>query len=263
MSVATRHLLPRPARRPGSARREAERERRLLFIYFETGDVDVRAELIERFLPLARDLAQRYRHLDEPLEDLVQVASLGLMKALDRFDPYRTPKFSSYAAPTILGELKRHFRDKSWAVHLPRELQERALLVTRETEALTKELHRSPTPREVAAALGLSVESVLEAREASIAYGRTSLDAAVGDDEGSAPLIELIGRDDDHFDLVAERAEMASSWTGLSDVEREILRLRFVDDLTQREIGRRVGYSQMHVSRLLRAALARMSVGQA
>lgn len=257
MSVATSRPLPESRRRPVGVR--ADVERRLLLTYYETGDVRVRADLIERFLPLARDLAKRYRHLNEPLDDLIQVASLGLMKALDRFDPNRTSKFSSYAAPTILGELKRHFRDKTWAVHLPRGLQERALLVTRENEVLTKELHRSPTPRELATALGASVESVLEAREANIAYGRTSLDAAVSDDEGSAPLIELMGSDDHHFDLVADRTSMAASWAGLNDVEREVVRLRFVEDLTQREIGRRIGYSQMHVSRLLRSALERMS----
>lgn len=247
------------AKRPAGVRNTAELERRLLFEYYETDDVRIRAELIERFLPLARDLAMRYRHLDEPLDDLVQVASIGLVKALDRFDPYRTPKFSSYAAPTILGELKRHFRDKAWSVHLPRELQEHALKVTRETEELTKELYRTPTPREVADRVGLSVESVLEAREAGVAYGKTSLDAAVGDDEGSVPLIELIGSVDSHFAVVEEREALVTSWSGLSDTEREVVRLRFVEDLTQREIGARIGYSQMHISRMLRRALERLA----
>lgn len=265
MSIATRRPSPHryTATRPAGVRNAAELERRLLFTYYETGDVRVRAELVERFLPLARDLAMRYRHLDEPLDDLIQVASMGLVKALDRFDPHRTPKFTSYAAPTILGELKRHFRDKAWAVHLPRELQERSLKVARKTEELAKELQRSPTPREVADAVGLGVESVLEAREAYAAYGKSSLDAAVGDDDGSAPLIELIGSDDRHFAVVEERETLAATWSELSDTEREVLRLRFVEDLTQREIGERVGYSQMHVSRLLRGALDRLIAADA
>src|ERR671937_1440676 len=137
-------------------------ERELLARYHETGDLAARRELVERFLPFARDLALRYSYTDEPVDDLVQVACLGLLKAIDRYEPDRGTRFTSYAAPTILGELKRHFRDKGWALHVPRDLQERSLAVSRETEALSKRLGRSPTVREVAAATGCSVEETLE-----------------------------------------------------------------------------------------------------
>ena len=143
-----------------------ETERLLLVRYHRDGDLAAREELVERFLPLARDLALRYTYTDEPFDDLLQVASLGLIKAIDRFEPGRGTKFTSYAAPTILGELKRHFRDKGWSLHVPRDLQERTLAVSRATEVLSKELGRSPKVREVAEHLGCSVEKVLEAQEA-------------------------------------------------------------------------------------------------
>jgi RNA polymerase sigma-B factor len=253
--AATRHPHLAGARTP------AEYERSLLSAYHATGDLAVREELIERFLPLARDLASRYLYLDEPFDDLFQVAALGLMKALDRFDPHRGVKFTSYAAPTILGELKRYFRDKGWAVHVPRELQERTLLVGRETERLSKELGRSPTIREVAEACGRNVEEILEAREASTAYESSSLDAAVSDAEGAAPLIERLGSDDHHYQLVAERDSISTAWRQLSGPQRDALRLRFSEDLTQRQIGERIGYSQMHVSRILRSALRDLQAG--
>ena len=146
-----------------------ETERQLLLSYHRYGDVAAREELVERFLPLARDLALRYTYTDEPFDDLLQVASLGLIKAIDRFDPERGTKFTSYAAPTILGELKRHFRDKGWAVHVPRDLQERALAVSRETEALSKQLGRSPKPREVAGEGQESLRQLLPCGEVAVA----------------------------------------------------------------------------------------------
>ena len=154
-----------------------ETERLLLVRYHGEGDLAAREELVERFLPLARDLALRYSYTDEPFDDLLQVASLGLIKAIDRFEPGRGTKFTSYAAPTILGELKRHFRDKGWSLHVPRDLQERTLAVSRATEVLSKELGRSPKVREVAEHLGCSVEKVLEAQEAAASYEAASLDA--------------------------------------------------------------------------------------
>ena len=246
-----------PERRDRAAARELDRA--LLIRYHRAGDLAAREELVRRCLPLARELARRYTYTDEPFDDLLQVASLGLIKAIDRFDPDRGAKFSSYAAPTILGELKRHFRDKGWALHVPRDLQERALAVGREAEALSKRLGRSPKPREVARALGCSVEQVLEAQQAAASYEATSLDTPTTRDDDDAPsLVDLLGGEDSGYELVEDRDEIASAWQTLPEVERSVLELRFVHDLTQREIGERIGHSQMHVSRLLRRALSRL-----
>jgi RNA polymerase sigma-B factor len=261
-----------PARAPLTPRRRAlcgavdarETERRLLVRYHEHGDIAAREELCERFLPLARDLALRYTYTDEPFEDLLQVASLGLIKAIDRFEPGRGTKFTSYAAPTILGELKRHFRDKGWSLHVPRDLQERTLAVSRATETLSTELGRSPKVREVAEHLGCTAEQVLEAQEAAQSYEAASLDAPASRDDGeSASLVDLLGHQDHAFELVEDRDAIASTWLALPDVERQVLELRFMHDLTQREIGERIGYSQMHVSRLLRRALTRLETAAA
>jgi RNA polymerase sigma-B factor len=258
--------VPRILRRPacGGPTESREVERRLLVEYHRGGDLGAREELVERFLPLARDLALRYTYTDEPFDDLLQVASLGLIKAIDRFEPGRGTKFTSYAAPTILGELKRHFRDKGWALHVPRDLQERTLAVSRETENLSKQLGRSPKVREVAQALGLSVEDVLEAQEAAASYEAASLDApASRDDTEAASLVDLLGQDDNSYQLVESRDAIASTWKALPDIERHVLELRFMHDLTQREIGEHIGYSQMHVSRLLRRALKRLETAAA
>jgi RNA polymerase sigma-B factor len=257
LASASAPLVRRPHR--GDRTRQRAFERGLLVRYHRYGDLGAREELVERFLPLARDLALRYTYTDEPFEDLLQVASLGLIKAIDRFEPERGTKFTSYAAPTILGELKRHFRDKGWALHVPRDLQERTLAVSRESEALSKQLGRSPKVREVASALGLPVEDVLEAQEAAASYEAASLDApAARDDNEAASLIELFGDDDTSYELVESRDAIAATWKALPDVERNVLELRFMHDLTQREIGEHIGYSQMHVSRLLRRALKRL-----
>jgi len=257
--------LPRFNRRTPCDRAEAqETERQLLISYHREGNLAAREELAERFLPLARDLALRYTYTDEPFDDLLQVASLGLVKAIDRFDPERGTKFTSYAAPTILGELKRHFRDKGWALHVPRDLQERTLAVSRASERLSKELGRSPKVREVAAELSCTVEAVLEAQEAAASYEAASLDApAARDDDDSASLVDMLGSTDHSYDLVEDRDAIASTWLALPDVERQVLELRFRHDLTQREIGERIGYSQMHVSRLLRRALNRLETAAA
>jgi RNA polymerase sigma-B factor len=256
---------PTPLPRRTALHRAAVRrvERRLLVRYYQEGDLAAREELVERFLPLARDLALRYTYTHEPFDDLVQVASLGLIKAIDRFEPDRGTKFTSYAAPTILGELKRHFRDKGWALRVPRDLQERTLAVSRETESLSKKLGRSPMVREVAAALDWTVEEVVEAQEAAASYEAASLDAPARDDDEAAPPLDLIGGEDPAYELVERRDAIASSWRALPDEEREVLELRFTSDLTQREIGERVGCSQMHVSRLLRRALNRLETAAA
>ena len=234
------------------------KERMLTVRYHHEGDLAAREELVERFMPLARDLALRYSYTDEPVDDLVQVASLGLLKAIDRFEPGRGTKLTSYAVPTILGELKRHFRDKGWALHVPRDLQERTLAVAREREALTKRLGRTPTVRELASVVGCSSEQVLEAVEAATGYEATSLDAPAAAADDGAPLVDLIGGDDGSYALVHSRHAMAEAWRELPEIERRVLALRFVEDLTQREIGERIGFSQMHVSRLLRRGLDRL-----
>jgi RNA polymerase sigma-B factor len=256
--------VPLSRRRSPDRASAREAERRLLIAYHGEGDLAAREELVERFMPLARDLALRYTYTDESFDDLLQVASLGLIKAIDRFEPGRGTKFTSYAAPTILGELKRHFRDKGWALHVPRDLQERTLAVSRETEALSKQLGRSPKVREVADSLGCPVEDVLEAQEAAASYEAASLDAPVSRDDGeAAALVELMGDEDTSYELVESREAIVSTWQALPDVERKVLELRFMHDLTQREIGERIGYSQMHVSRLLRRALNRMETAAA
>jgi RNA polymerase sigma-B factor len=253
-------LTPRSQRRaPCVGTDPRETERLLLVRYHQFADLAAREELVERFLPLARDLALRYTYTDEPFDDLLQVACLGLIKAIDRFEPGRGSKFTSYAAPTILGELKRHFRDKGWSLHVPRDLQERSLAVSRATELLSKELGRSPKVREVAEHLGCSAEQVLEAQEAAASYEATSLDApVVRDDDESASLVDLLGGEDSAYELVEEREAIRKNWKELPDTERQVLELRFMHDLNQREIGERIGYSQMHVSRLLRRALTRL-----
>jgi RNA polymerase sigma-B factor len=243
-----------PERRRGQAI-----ERELAARYHRDGDLAAREQLAERFMPLARDLALRYSYTDEPVDDLVQVACLGLLKAIDRYEPSRGAKFTSYAVPTILGELKRHFRDKGWALHVPRDLQERALSISRANEKLSTVLGRQPKPREIAAEIGCSLEQVLEASQAASTYETASLDAPLSREaDDPAALVDLLGRDDGAYSLVETREAMAATWDALPEIEREVVRLRFVDDLTQREIGDRIGFSQMHVSRLLRRALKRL-----
>src|SRR3954454_10596725 len=224
------------------------------------GDQAARAALVERFLPLARQLARRYQRGGELLDDLNQVASLGLLKAIDRFDPQRATAFSSFAVPTILGELKRHFRDKGWSVRVPRDLQELAVKLEPTSEQLLRELGRAPTLAEVAQRLDTTVELVLEAREAAAAYRAVSLDRPRDgdDDEGADALGHSVGIDDPGFGVAEDAATVEQLMRVLSDREREVLRLRFVEDLTQAEIGARVGVSQMHVSRILRQAIARL-----
>jgi RNA polymerase sigma-B factor len=245
---------------PAESRAARSREdRRLLVRYHHGGDPAAREALVERFLPLARQLARRYQRGGEPLDDLVQVASLGLLKAIDRFDPERETAFSSFAVPTILGELKRHFRDKGWSVRVPRDLQELAVKVDRVGEQLSRELGRAPTPAEIAENVGASTEQVLEAREASAAYRAVSLDRPRDDDDEEAGgIAESVGIEDPGFSVAEDAATVDRLMRVLSDREREVLRLRFEEDLTQSEIGQRVGVSQMHVSRLIRQSVARL-----
>jgi RNA polymerase sigma-B factor len=233
--------------------------RRLLERYHVRGDVRAREELITRFLPLARQLALRYYHGREPLDDLVQVASLGLVKAVDRFEVQRTTSFASYAVPVILGELRRHFRDNGWALHVPRGLQELVLAVDRAAARLQVEAARPPTPAQIARELRLTVEEVLEAMDAAQATDTISLDAprAAADGERDA-LVDVIGSEDCRFELVEYREAIAGALEALPQREREILRLRFEEDRTQSEIAAVLGVSQMQISRLLRRTVERL-----
>lgn len=231
----------------------------LLQMYYLDREPLAREQLVKRFLPFARKLALRYVHSREPLDDLVQVACVGLLNAIDRFEPGRGKKFTSFAAPTIVGELKRHFRDKGWTVHVPRDLQERALAVSRHTERLSARLGRSPSLDELAEALDCSIEQVMEAIDAAHNYHPASLDAPVTHDgEDRCALAETLGKEDSGFELAEHRQALATSWSTLSEVEREVLSLRLVHELTQREISQRIGCSQMHVSRLLRRSMSRL-----
>jgi RNA polymerase sigma-B factor len=239
-----------------------KRDQELLLRYQRDRDLDAREELVLRFIPLARQLASRYRGAGEPQEDLVQVACLGLLKAVDRYEPGRGSAFTKYAVPTMLGELKRHFRDKGWAVHVPRATQELVLKVSDAMSELPSKLGRSPTPRDVALAIGEPVEVVLEAMEAATAYDATSLDAprASSDgDDGGWTLAETVAEDDPGYELVEIGETLRGTMRALPDRERLILKLRFEHDLTQAEIAERVGVSQMHVSRLLRRSLDRLA----
>jgi RNA polymerase sigma-B factor len=225
----------------------------------QEGDRRAREELIDRFLPLARNLARRYAGAREPFDDLLQVASLGLVKAVDRFDVDRGAAFSSFAVPTILGELKRYFRDLGWAVHVPRGAQERALKVQDAQERLTSRTGRSPTVSELAEYLELPIEDVLDALETAAAHHSASLDAPRNDgEEDTATLCDAFGEEDRRYELVDQTVTVAAAARQLSAREREVLALRFAGDMTQTQIAREIGVSQMQVSRILRRALSRL-----
>ncbi|MBV9817855.1 MAG: SigB/SigF/SigG family RNA polymerase sigma factor [Solirubrobacterales bacterium] len=236
-------------------------ERALFAAWSERGDRCARARLIETHLPLARRLAARYRNPNEPFEDLVQVASLGLIQAVDRFDPGRGVAFSSFAIPTILGELRRHFRNTGWSAHVPRRAQELSLRVDRAANQLTGEHGRAPSVGQIAQYLELSREEVLHGLEAGVAHYASSLDApATGENDHSnpEPLSELIGAEDDHFALIDALESLSGAMHRLPYTERRVLWLRLHRDLKQSEIAQRLDISQMQVSRLLRRANARL-----
>jgi RNA polymerase sigma-B factor len=227
-------------------------ERQLLRRWRDNADERARSELVERTLPLARTLARRYANKGEALDDLEQVAALGLVKAIDRFDLDREVRFTTFAVPTIAGEIKRHFRDRGWMVRVPRDVQELSARLAIVRERLTRELGRSPRVQELARAAEAGIEQVLEALGAADAYRALSLDEPLGD--GLGPM-ESLGSDDAGFERVEQRALLRSGLTHLPAREREILHLRFYEGLTQREIAGRVGVSQMHVSRLIRRSI--------
>jgi len=258
VAVATAAPEPSTPAPPVDGRAEEER---LLARYHDEGDLEAREHLVLRFMPLARQLASRYRHAGEPLEDLVQVACVGLLKAIDRYDPERGPGFARYAVPTMLGEIKRHFRDKGWALRVPRATQELALKVSEALGALPAKLGRQARPRDVAELVGVPVEDVLEAMEAATAYETASLDAPrSGDSEdGDWSYGDSLADHEDGYELVELGETLRGTLDALPARERLILRLRFERDMTQAEIAEVVGVSQMHVSRLLRRSLDRLS----
>lgn len=223
------------------------------------GDQHAREQLIERYMPLARSLARRYMRSSEPLEDLMQIASLGLLRAVDRFDADRGRAFPAFAVPTILGELRRHFRDAGWAVHVPRAAKERALEVRDAAEQLLGTHGRSPTVQQLAEYLEFDVEQVLDAMAAMEAYETCSLDAPrPSEDGGGRSYAETVGGEDERFDLVECDATLRCALAEITPRDRALLRMRFVEDLTQSQIATRMGISQMQVSRLLRQALEQL-----
>jgi RNA polymerase sigma-B factor len=240
------------ARRPRADRALLERYRQ------RRNPVD-RDVLVERFLPLARGLARRYQYTGEPLDDLFQVACLGLVKAIDRFDPNRDVAFATYAMPTMLGEIKRYLRDRAWSVRVPRGLQELSLRVETNVAELSGALHRQPTVAEIAHAAAATEEQVLEALQASGAYRATSLDTPrAGEDAAGDTLGDTVASTEQGFGLAEDRATLAHLLRAVTPREREVLRLHFQDDLTQREIGQRIGVSQMQTSRIIRHSIDRL-----
>lgn len=234
-------------------------ELRKKFIEFaQTGDPKLRHELVEAHLGLAEYLARRFGNRGEALDDLVQVGSLALLKAVDRFDPTREVEFSTYATHTIAGELKRHFRDKGWAVRAPRRMQELYLRLGQVIATLSQEQGRSPTVAEMAQATGVSEEEVLEALEAGQAYRSSSIDTPGAGEDGGDDLASRLGGDDPGFERAEGRALLSPLVEGLPPRQQEILHLRFYEGLTQSEIARRLGISQMHVSRLLTRSLTQL-----
>jgi RNA polymerase sigma-B factor len=242
---------------------EREEVRGLFHRYKEADDEEQRAEvrevLVNQFMGLVEFLARRFRNRGEPLDDLVQVGMIGLLKAIDRFDLEREVEFSTYATPTIVGELKRHFRDKGWAVRVPRRLQELHLELTKIVGHLGQDLGRSPTPAEIAAVAGITEEQVLEGLEISQAYNFASLDAPIDtEDGGLTSFADQLGEDDEQLENLEYRASLAPEMEKLPERERRILYLRFFKGMTQSEIADRLGISQMHVSRLLNRTLAQL-----
>jgi len=220
------------------------------------GRARAREQAINAWLPLARHLAKRYVGRGEPTDDLVQTASLGLVKAIDRFDADRGIDFAGFAIPTIVGEIKRHFRDRTWSVRVPRRLQELRLAITTANNTLTHTLGRSPTVADIAVHLGVSEDDVLDGLEGARAYRATSLSTPIGDGDNAGELGDLLGGVDDGFEVTDNRLVLGRALGALDDRERRILTLRFFGNLTQSQIADQIGISQMHVSRLITRSLA-------
>ena len=234
-------------------------DRALLRRYHQEGDVAARQQLIEQYMSLVRSLARRYSYRGEQLEDLVQIGAIGLIKAIDRFDLDRGVELTTYATPNIIGEIKRHFRDRGWSVRVPRGLQELNVQLSRIVEQLTVQLGRSPTISELAEAAGVQEEEVLEALESGRAYTSLSLSGGGGgDDDGELDPLESLGTEEHQYEVSEDRAVLAPGFRALDERERKILHLRFFKGLTQSQIAQQVGISQMHVSRLIRRSLEKI-----
>jgi RNA polymerase sigma-B factor len=245
-----------PGRFEASKRRSAE-----LFVELTADGASqatrtaARDELVHLHLPLVEHCARRFRNRGEPFEDLVQVGTIGLLKSIDRFDLERAVEFSTYATPTIIGEIKRYFRDKGWAIRVPRRLQELRMQIGAATAELTQSLGRSPTPRELAGAIGCSVEEIIEGIESSNAYSTLSLDATDDSDDGGGSMLDAIGVMDENLEHVEIRESLKPLLDALEPREKKILLLRFFKNRTQTQIAEEIGVSQMHVSRLLTRTL--------
>ncbi|ERI04136.1 SigB/SigF/SigG family RNA polymerase sigma factor [Atopobium sp. oral taxon 810] len=229
-----------------------------LFAQYRAGDEDARQQLIVNHLNLVRFLASKFKNRGEPLEDLIQVGTIGLIKAIDRFEPDRGLEFTTYATPTIMGEIKRHFRDKGWSVRIPRRLQELSQKVSVATETLTRELQHSPSVEELAEHVGATVDEVLEAMESSSAYSSVPLESGKSEDDESAAVIDRYVTIDQDLEGSDDRMLLEQAMTDFSPRERDIVRMRFVEGLTQVEIAEKLGISQVQVSRLLRRTLSKM-----
>ena len=255
-AAASIHELPGTPK--GKLAWDKQRTRELFALYKEQGDEDARNELVMSHLNLVRFLASKFKNRGEPLDDLVQVGTIGLIKAIDRFDPERGLEFTTYATPTILGEIKRHFRDKGWSVRVPRRLQELSSKVNQATDELTKELQRTPSTEEVASKLGVTVEEVLEAMESSSAYSSVPLEAGGSDDDDAPAVIDHYASVDQDLAASDDRMVIEDTIKEFSPREQEVIRMRFNDNLTQVEIAKRLGVSQVPVSRLLRRTLKKL-----
>ena len=241
----------------GASRRRARSDDdEIEALFARLPDAEARSEITTRFLPFAEYLARRFSGRGESLEDLTQVAMIGLLNAIDRFDPDREVQFSTYAAATIVGELKRHFRDKGWALRVPRRLQELAVRVNRTLPELTQQLGRSPTIPEIAEHLDVSTDDIADAMDAVHAYSTSSLDTPMGD-EAKAP-IDSMGEDDPSIALLDEWSSVAPAVADLPPRDRRVLYLRFFRGMTQSEIAEDIGVSQMHISRILTQTLERL-----
>lgn len=249
-----------PTRTPrGKLAWDKERTRELFRRYKVEGDEDAREQLVMSHLNLVRFLASKFKNRGEPLDDLVQVGTIGLIKAIDRFDPERGLEFTTFATPTIMGEIKRHFRDKGWSVRVPRRLQELSAKVNQVTDELTKDLQRSPSVEEIAAALDTTVDEVLEAMESSSAYSSVPLEGTgSGADDDAPSVIDHYATVDEDLAASDDRMVIEETVRDFSPREQEIIRMRFIEGLTQVEIARRLGISQVQVSRLLRRTLQKV-----
>lgn len=243
----------------GKAAWDKDRTRELFRQYKATGDPDVRDQLIVSHLNLVRFLASKFKNRGEPLDDLIQVGTIGLIKAIDRFDPSRGLEFTTYATPTILGEIKRHFRDKGWSVRVPRRLQELSAKVNQANDELTNELSRSPSVEEIAKRVGASVDDVLEAMESSSAYSSVPLEGGGSSDDDDAPsVIDHYATEDEDLAASDDRIVLEDAIRDFSPREKDVIRMRFFEGMTQVEIAQRLGISQVQVSRLLRRTLRRV-----